>query len=293
MVTSPEEASSSDGVALAGQALDTLEDDIAKKLEADWERAAARLRQRKPHSSGEGRGEDDRSDESDESDDDFDAPAPSLRLPREVPDRGPSRCMTLGITLLLTVLMVGGLLFWRYTHPEAVRCSLEVVRPKKFKIDVTDFFAPRVSAAAQLVVRLTNANMFRSMLLEACKLTVYEEETGLKLGTATQNSLVLAPFSSTQVTLSLNALAGSASQAEQRRLAALFLAKKALMLTLVATASSRLPLKGSRSVEVSSNSSRKLDLSTLTKEPFFQRAPPPPPPPDEGAKKSEKHDVPI
>ena len=66
MVTSPEEASSSDGVALAGQTLDTLEDDIAKQLEADWERAAARLRQRKPHSSGEGRGEDDRSDESEQ-----------------------------------------------------------------------------------------------------------------------------------------------------------------------------------------------------------------------------------
>ena len=63
--------------------------------------------------------------------------------------------------------------------------------------------------------------------------------------------------------------------------AAAFLAKKALLLTIVATASSRLPQKDSSATQVTSRSQRhRVDLAALTKEPFFQRAHPPSPPLD-------------
>ena len=62
--------------------------------------------------------------------------------------------------------------------------------------------------------------------------------------------------------------------------AAVFLAKKAIFLTIVATASSRLPQKGSTAAQVTSHSKmHTVDLSALTKEPFFQRAHEPPPRP--------------
>ena len=77
------------------------------------------------------------------------------------------------------------------------------------------------------------------------------------------------------------------------RAAAAFLANKALLLTIVATATSRLPTKGSKTTEVTSNSTKRVDLSSLTKEPFFQRAPPPPPEPEVDADgKPKAHDVP-
>lgn len=39
----------------------------------------------------------------------------------------------------------------------------------------------------------------------------------------------------------------------------------------------QLPFKGSKSTQLATNSSRRVDLSTHTKEPFFQRAPQPVP----------------
>jgi hypothetical protein len=173
-------------------------------------------------------------------------------------------------------------------HPTPVSCNLELVRPQKFKVDVTDFFAPKVSAAIQLVLTVQNGNMLRSMLLEQCKLTAYEAETGLKLGSVQQGSLVVSPFSSTSVTVSLQGLAGNLPPPEQKRLASAFLAKKALLLTIVATASSRLPQRGSKPMTASTNSSKRVDFSTLTKEPFFQRAVMPAP-----EKTDEVHDVPL
>ena len=191
----------------------------------------------------------------------------------------------------LAVVVVGGHQLWSWYHPAPVSCTLELVRPQKFKLDVTDFFHPRVSAALQLVLTLKNTNLLRSMLLEHCKLTVFEADTGLKLGSVQHSGAVLKPFATQSVTLSLKDLAGSLPQEEQRRLAGVFLANKALLLTIVATASSRIPIKGSKASEVSSNSSKRLDLASLTKEPFFQRAPPPPP--EEGAEATDRpHDVP-
>ena len=72
--------------------------------------------------------------------------------------------------------------------------------------------------------------------------------------------------------------------------AAAFLAKKALLLTIVATASSRLPQKDSSATQVTSRSQRhRVDLAALTKEPFFQRAPAAP----KEADAAPVHDVPL
>jgi len=184
-------------------------------------------------------------------------------------------CLRVSVVLLLVLAVAGSYLLYGWYHPQPVSCTVDLVRPQKFKIDVTDFFTPRVSAALQLVLSLDNRNMLRSMLLEQCKLTVFDAETGLKLGTSQQNSLVLDPFKRTAVTVTMPGLAGSLPPPEQRRLAGTFLGKKALLLTVVATASSRLPVKGSRPASVSTNSTRRIDFSALVKEPFFQRQPQP------------------
>lgn len=173
---------------------------------------------------------------------------------------------------MLSVLVFGAYQLYLWLYPTPLSCSLDLVRPQKFKVDVSDFFAPRVSAALQLVLNVRNSNMMRSMLLEHCKITAYDSETGAKLGSTQQGSIVLSPFQSTKVTISMPGLASSLPQPEQRRLAAAFLSKKALLLTLVATASSRLPTRNSKPTSVSTNSSKRVDLSALTKEPFFQRA---------------------
>ena len=129
---------------------------------------------------------------------------------------GPRCCI-----LLLFVMLALGASYqlWVWFHPAPVSCNLDLIRPQKFKVDVTDFFAPRVSAALQLVLSLSNTNMLRPMLLEQCKVTAYEDETGLNLGSAQQGLLILSPLSTTQVTVALNSLAGSLSPLEQRRLA--------------------------------------------------------------------------
>ena len=67
---------------------------------------------------------------------------------------------------------------------------------------------------------------------------------------------------------------------------------KALLLTFVVTATSRLPIKGSKASQTSTNTTRRVDLSGLYKDPFFQRAPAPAPPPD-AATKDKVHDVPL
>ena len=67
---------------------------------------------------------------------------------------------------------------------------------------------------------------------------------------------------------------------------------KALLLTFVVTATSRLPIKGSKASQTSTNTTRRVDLSGLYKDPFFQRAPTPAPPPD-AATKDKVHDVPL
>jgi len=63
--------------------------------------------------------------------------------------------------------------------------------------------------------------------------------------------------------------------------AQIFLRHKALLLTIVATATSRLPLKGSRVGKVTTNTSNRLELKAMTKDPWYVRPPPPPPPPPE------------
>ena len=149
------------------------------------------------------------------------------------------RCCLSLLAFVLALLIVGAYQAYLWMNPLPMSCTIDIMRPQKFKVDVTDFFAPRISAAAQFVLSIKNSNVLRQMLLEQCKLTVYEAATGLKLGSVQQSSLVLSPFTTTSATLSLQGLGGNLAAPEQRRLAGIFLSKKALLLTIVATASSR------------------------------------------------------
>uniref|UniRef100_A0A7S2BW03 Uncharacterized protein n=1 Tax=Haptolina brevifila TaxID=156173 RepID=A0A7S2BW03_9EUKA len=116
-------------------------------------------------------------------------------------------------------------------------------------------------------------------MLDECKVAVFEAATGLKLGSVLQGSLVVNAYSSIETTLTVNGLAEKLPQREQRRLATDYLAKKALLVTLVATASSRLPIKSSTPTTTTSNNTRRVDFNALHKDsshnPFFQRAPQP------------------
>ena len=98
---------------------------------------------------------------------------------------------------LAVLVLFGCVQLWMWLNPTPLSCDLELIRPQKFKVDVTDFFAPKVSAALQLVLNVRNNNMLRSMLLEQCTLVAYEAATSLKLGSAQQGSLVIAPFTTT------------------------------------------------------------------------------------------------
>ena len=55
------------------------------------------------------------------------------------------------------------------------------------------------------------------------------------------------------------------------------------------TATSLLPFKGSKASSVTSNATRRVDLSSMYKEPWTQRAPAPPAADDA----SKVHDVPV
>ena len=269
--------------------------EFKRGVDEDWDKMAAGLRQRqqqqqqqqqqqKPKPTKQPKDD----DPDDSSDDDSDGEG-KKSFDREDEVLCGRKFWISFAAFILAALIFGAYQVYLWMNPVPVSCSLELARPQKFKVDVTDFFAPKVSAAVQFVVSLKNGNMLRSMLLEQCKLTAFETETGLKLGSVHQGSLVLSPFSSTQVTVSLQGLASGLPPPEQRRLAALFLAKVPLLLTIVATASSRLPVKGSKAAQETSNSTRKLDYSALTKEPFFQRAAPPP----EATAEPTVHDVPL
>jgi len=212
---------------------------------------------------------------------------------RERSMRSQGRLMRSCLIVVALLSVAAAWQLWLYMHPKPISCDIDLIRPHKFKVDVSDFFAPKVSAALQLVLNIKNSNLLRSMLLEQCKLTAFEDSTGLKLGSTQQNSLVLTPFSSTKVTVTLQQLAGGLPQPEQRRLAADFLGKKALFLTIVATASSRIPTKGSKASEVSTNSSKRVDMSGLLKEPFFQRAQAEPKAADAAADDDKVHDVKV
>lgn len=105
---------------------------------------------------------------------------------------------------------------------------------------MTEFFAPRVSAALQVVLSVKNANLLRAMLLESCKVAAFEEASGTKLGSQVhERPFLVQPFSTAQLTVPIPSLGGSLPPPEHRRLASHFLSEKALLLTLVATCTSR------------------------------------------------------
>jgi len=292
-----------EAAALEDEAAASTEELSKEQLEdvmaADWSRMQAGLRERRAAAAGRAHGKAEEDGEDDEDDEDLDEDDPRhTRRRRMRPDdevhEGMSMrtcCLIFVATLALLALVAGGAYaHWRYPSP--LGCSVGLVRPQKFKIDVTNFWSPHVSAAVQLVLSVKNGNLLRALLLDGLTVSVYEAATGLKLGSANQGSLVIGAMTSTQVTLAVTRLGGSLPDGEQRRLASEFLSHKALLLTFVVTATSRLPIKGSKVSQTSTNTTRRVDLSGLYKDPFFQRAPAPAPPADATAK-DKVHDVPL
>lgn len=260
------------------------------------------MRQRTARSSnGEGSREDEggedigEEDSEEDGDDEFDPLYTDRRRGRASSTTCGRGCIFL-LAIFLTLLILAGVQLYLWFNPSPLSCEVTSARAQKFKIDVTDFFQPRVSAAAQVVLSVKNSNFLRSMLLENCRVFAYEGEAvdgtlrSLRLADAQQNSLVVSPLSTTQVTVTLNGLGSSLPQPEQQRLVMKFLSEKALLLTLVATATSRIPLKGSKVMKLASNVSRVIDMKRLYKEPFFQRDLPAPTPP---ADADQVHDVPL
>jgi len=279
-----EDSPEASAAALAGSS-EAASAGFSAALDDDWERIRARYQSKLPeitkadtnaHPPDDGLSEDE----------DLDA---ALRSQGDAPLI--SRSCWMYIIGIAVALLAGAVYqVYLYLNPSPLTISVELVRPQKFKIDVTDFFAPRVSAAVQLVLQVRNANFFRALVLENCKLATWEAETSLKLAsTMHERPMVISPLSTASLTLNVPSLGGSLPASEQRRLAGVFLSQKALFLTFVATATSRMNAKGSKSSAVSTNSTKRVDLTPLAKEPFFQRAPPPPPPPEEDV----VHDVPL
>ena len=272
-----------DAPPLAGTSTDadaTLEDDAR----ADWLSASgSALRERRARAEGEEGGASWL--------DDDEAEAERRRAADDEIENARLRrlCGVACLVVLLLALAIAGAVVYLRRFPTPLSCALDHVRPVKFKIDVTDFWAPRISATLQAVLNVGNRNLLDLLLLEACKVTVYEARTGLKLGSASSNALTISPFSSTTVSVNVLGIGANAPQPEQKRIASTFLEKKWLLLTFVATATSRLPFKGSKASSVTSNATRRVDLSSMYKEPWTQRAPAPPAADDA----SKVHDVPV
>lgn len=266
----------------------------------DWEKMKAGLRERRTASgrkAGDGGREEEDEEEAEEDELDEDDPLFTERR-RRLKQRGDDEdgpicggtCLLASCFVLVLLLSMAGVAFWHWRWPAPLTTSLANVRPMKFKIDVTDFFSPTMSTAVQAILSVRNSNLLRALLLDGFTLSVYEASTGLKLGAATQGSLMINQITSTQVTLAVTRLGSSLPQEEQQRLAADFLRSKALLLTFVVAATSRLPIKGSKSTQTSSNTTLRVDFSTMYKDPFFQRAPAVEEPAAGGP---EVHDVPI
>eukprot|EP00908_Phaeocystis_cordata_P026892 Transcript_942.p1 GENE.Transcript_942~~Transcript_942.p1 ORF type:complete len:285 (-),score=111.19 Transcript_942:1117-1971(-) len=266
------------------------QEDLDKAMQDDWDRMQEGLRERRAASGRATSQEDEDDDELDEDDPLFAHRRRRLEEP-ESPFSARSCCLIL-LAVLIFAALVGGAAYAHWRFPRPLNAAVAQVRPQKFKIDVTDFFAPHVSAAVQLVLSVRNSNLLRALLLDGLTLSVYEAETGLKLGSATQGALMIGAMTNTQVTLAVTRLGTALPPPQQQRLASSFLSHKALLLTFVVTATSRLPIKGSKATQTSSNTTRRVDLSGLYKDPFFQRAPTAVPP--TGAADDDKvHDVPI
>lgn len=191
----------------------------------------------------------------------------------------PASCTTLEYALSLgavACVVAAAAFTLLYTSPPVVHCDPLGAAPLRFKVDVSDFWRPKLSASVQLALTLTNADWLRPAVLDECKVVVYEEATNLRLGAATHGPIHVGARSKVAVSLALKGFGASLPRDEQRRLSELFLRHKALILTLVATATSQLPrVKGAKpatsSPVVRTSSAKKLDLAAAFKDPFFQR----------------------
>ena len=179
---------------------------------------------------------------------------------------------TIGAALFTILVAIAAILYMHW-NPILVQCEADHVRPVRFKIDVTDFWTPRISSTVQLALSLKNSNPFRALLLQGCNVAVYEAATGFKLGSATHGLIRIPARRTLSVNLAVKRFCESLPPPEHRRLSELFLRHKAILLTLVATATTRLPLKSSKNNQLTTNSTRRLDLGVSFKDPFYQRTP--------------------
>ena len=84
---------------------------------------------------------------------------------------GGGRCVPLLLaSLALTILGTAGLGLAQMYAPWPVECDAISVNARRFKVDVSDFWAPRLQSTVQFVLELRNRNPLRAMLLESCKL---------------------------------------------------------------------------------------------------------------------------
>merc|ERR1719272_2781927 len=161
-----------DHVAALAEDPELSKEELEDVMAADWSRMQAGLRERRAASGGRAQGKDeDGEDDVDDDDLDEDDPRHSrrrrMRGPEEAEDGMNMRtcCLIFVATLVLVALIAGGgYAHWRYPSP--LGCSVGLVRPQKFKIDVTDFWAPHVSAAVQCVLSVKNSNFLRALLLD-------------------------------------------------------------------------------------------------------------------------------
>ena len=59
---------------------------------------------------------------------------------------------------------------WR--SPRPLECSVRSLHASRFKIDVAELFAPRLSASLSAILAVRNTNLFRAMRLEGCAIHV-------------------------------------------------------------------------------------------------------------------------
>ena len=63
------------------------------------------------------------------------------------------RCCMWFAAVAVALLACAGYQLYLWFNPAPLSVSIDIVRPQKFRIDVTDFFTPRISAALQLVLQ--------------------------------------------------------------------------------------------------------------------------------------------
>jgi len=115
-----------------------------------------------------------------------------------------SRCSAVCLAVsMLVLVLVAGVGLWQVYQPFPLHCEVGTVAARRFKIDVSEFWTPKLQSTVQIGFDVRNRNPFRQMILGECKFELFEEATGLKLGAAQQTRLFLNPLSTMRMTLAV------------------------------------------------------------------------------------------